>query len=321
MRHTALISILALLLALPAFAWDEAGHRQIADIAWLKLNEKAKAKIKIILKNGDPKFQPVSEKESDVREAFRQASVYADVIKFNRTTKYEPIIDEMNRLFFVTKEPNPSDNEDKLCKTWHYYDIPIRTKLGKIEPKESNALRAMDEARAQLKDLQRAERPDYRMQAWWLYWLLHVSGDLHQPLHCCSSFEYHAEGDDGGNKLMVRVPPSERNVRLHGYWDGGISKAIAEDRKAGFNPHVELVSMRWSEDKKLQPSRSAARHQNVKNWVRDGARMADREVYPGLKPDQPIPNGYEEKCIQISRKQAVLAGYRLANDLNAILGK
>src|SRR3569623_924267 len=116
-----------LCLASRVWAWDAAGHMQVADIAWSKLTPKAKCEVTAILMQGDPKFRPASDKEADVRDAFRHAAVYPDVIKGDRTTQYEDIIPKMNALFFVLSKPDPK-GEFILCKTWHYYDAPIRDK-------------------------------------------------------------------------------------------------------------------------------------------------------------------------------------------------
>ncbi len=51
-----------------------------------------------------------------------------------------------------------------------------------------------------------------------LRYLLHLVGDIHQPLHgatrCTAA---HPEGDRGGNDFKVKG-----EVNLHSYWDGGV---------------------------------------------------------------------------------------------------
>jgi hypothetical protein len=300
-----------------ARAWDAAGHMQVADIAWTRLNDRAKKEITTILMEGDPKFRPVSLSEADVRDAFRKASTFPDVIKGNRNTSYEEIIGTMNVLFFVTTKPDPNDNEDNLCKTWHYYDIPIHDK-GKHAPKESNALAALTRARAELARLEHAAMPDRKMQCWWLYWIEHVVGDLHQPLHCVSNYAIEPEGDAGGNKFMIQIP-GRSGGRLHGYWDGGIARAVGVDREQGLSPNVEEVSMRWITEN--APSRSAASDLKVMSWIKAGAALADKAVYQGIEPDQAPSAEYEKAQIALCKRQAVLGGYRLAALLNGVLGK
>jgi hypothetical protein len=48
-----------------------------------------------------------------------------------------------------------------------------------------------------------------------LVWMLHIVGDLHQPLHATAMFclDLPANGDRGGNKVMVTTPTSSTLVR------------------------------------------------------------------------------------------------------------
>jgi len=323
LKHLVTTTLGLLCLGSRVLAWDAAGHRQVADIAWAKLTPHAKSEITAILMAGDPQFRPVSDKEEDVREAFRKSATFPDVIKGDRTTQYEDIIPKMNLLFFTTEKPDPANSEDVLCKTWHYFDVPIRDKGNHPAP-ESNALNALKMARTEIAKLERAPVKDRKMQAWWLYWTEHIVGDLHQPLHCVSSYEYETEkGDAGGNRIQVITDPAQpdRKNRLHGYWDGGIARAIGEDRQNNLSPTVEEVSARWSADPMLKPTGKSASNLDVKSWIMAGAKQADTLVYKDLKPDGPLPAGYAEMQVRLCKQQAVLAGARLANMLNSLLGK
>lgn len=315
-----LFIIASLCLGVSAFAWDATGHMQIADIAWTKLSPHAKAEIIAILNAGDPAFRPASQTDADQRAAFRKAAVYADVIKGDRTTQYESIIPEMNLTFFKTVKPNPSNNEHSLCKTWHYYDTPVRDK-GKHPPEDSNALNALTLAREKLASLEKDKSPDRKMQCWWLYWIEHVTGDLHQPLHCVSSYEFFPDtGDAGGNRIRVIDPARpERPSALHGYWDGGITHAIAQDRTAGLAVTPEDITKRWCDDKAVKPAKKDASDLKIAHWIKTGAELADKVVYADLKQNSTLTPEYAKAQIELCRKQAVLAGTRLAEVLNAAL--
>ena len=61
-----------------------------------------------------------------------------------------------------------------------------------------------------------------------LAWLLHLVGDIHQPLHCSSRVtpdEALPRGDAGGNTFRL-----DDNRNLHGYWDRILGEAIAPAR-------------------------------------------------------------------------------------------
>jgi len=303
-----------------ALAWDATGHMQIADIAWTKLSPHAKLAVIAILEAGDPGFRPVSSSDADRRAAFRKAATYCDVIKGDRTTQYESIIPEMNLTFFKKHPPDPNNNEDNTCKTWHYYDTAIRD-MGSHPAEDSNALNALTLAREKLASLDKGGSPDRKMQCWWLYWIEHVTGDLHQPLHCVSSYEFFPDkGDAGGNLLMITDPARpDRPSRLHGYWDGGITHAIALDRAAGLPVTPEDITKRWCEDKALKPSGKDAADLKVADWIKAGAVEADKIVYDDLKQNSTLTAEYVAAQIPFCKKQAVLAGTRLAEVINAAL--
>ena len=315
----ALVPILALtLLSSRARAWDATGHQQIADVAWTRLNDKAKKEIAVILMVGDPITRPASMSDADVRAAFRKAAVFPDTIKFTRTTIYEDSLDAMNRMFFVTHPPDPKDNEDNRCKTWHYYDIAIRDK-GTHAPKSSNAIVALARARYDLASIEGSASPDRKMQCWWLTWVEHLVGDLHMPLHCVSSYEFLPNGDAGGNLFLIKTPGSDRPGRLHGNWDGAITQAIAAEKEQGMPATLEDISQRWSQE--FPPASEDVANVDAMSWVKAGAALSDTVVYVGLEQNQELSKGYQQLQGALCKRQAVLAGARLAGILNDALGK
>jgi hypothetical protein len=310
---------LPLLLALipsAVFAWGGDGHSQIADIAWTKLTPAAKTKIAKILEAGEPKFRPTG---GDARDAFRNSATFCDYMKGKTDTVYEDIIPAMNSRF----NPNIASigSEGSRCKTWHYYDVPIRYTGKEPAVDSSNAYVAVNLAISELTKMNSNGIPDSKMACWWVYWIEHIVGDLHQPLHCVSSHEYEADGDAGGNKFLLKSPDAnERSIKLHGFWDGGIGRAIGEEREKGKDPNIEKVSERWSTDANLIPSADQVKDLDVMHWIKAGASLADKIVYGSMKQgDRPDMN-YLAQQSQLCKKQAVLAGFRLAAILNKALG-
>ena len=51
-----------------------------------------------------------------------------------------------------------------------------------------------------------------------MVWLLHLVGDVHQPLHATARFSHDSpEGDRGGNDVLLCGDPCKKN--LHSFWD------------------------------------------------------------------------------------------------------
>ena len=90
---------------------------------------------------------------------------------------------------------------------WHYIDIPVSPDGTPLEPPSPPT--PWIELRRILKESQPTRR------VYDLPWLVHLEGDVHQPLHCTSRFtRSQPKGDQGGN--LVFVMPG-RN--LHAFWD------------------------------------------------------------------------------------------------------
>lgn len=58
------------------------------------------------------------------------------------------------------------------------------------------------------------------LAAYSLPWLIHLAGDVHNPLHTVSRYSKALlKGDRGGNDVWVRSS-SAASINLHAFWDG-----------------------------------------------------------------------------------------------------
>ncbi|RYG30972.1 hypothetical protein EON81_23860, partial [bacterium] len=230
----------------------------------------------------------------------------------------EPYIDGFNRTWLPN--PDPKDREQELCKTWHYYDLPIRYTGKEPGVSESNAINAIAKAQTELGTMN-AKGDSSVLASWWLGWIEHIAGDLHQPLHSTSNYETnHEEGDAGGNGIKLGV--SGRNGRplaLHAYWDEGIDHAKAADDAGRGSTSFEAATERWTKTGKILPASARVQDQNPMDWVKEGAKLADRFVYaPGVANGYVPTPSYNAAQEELCRRQAVLGGMRLAEMLNRI---
>lgn len=307
---------------LTAYAWNADGHRQIADIAWTRLTPAVRARVTKILFGADPASgrRPTDTSDEAVRLAFRIAATFPDDIKRDQDFGYGPLIDSENQAFPVDLPAGSS--EAVRCKTWHYYDTAIRLPAGMPPPPidRSNALVALNRAEGKLRSLSASGR-DVRLQFWYLTWVEHLVGDVHQPLHCVSSYEFSPTGDAGGNLFPLAPDEDGRRQELHFLWDDGITRAAHytgrhEDAAGGY----EAVTAKWETDPTLQPAVAQVKDLSVQDWIADGANLANTRVYTGIaRGDSPSP-AYLSGVESLSKQQTVLAGYRLAAVLNNVLG-
>ena len=315
-RLVLLVILVAGALARRAEAWWESGHEIVALIAWNDLTPEAKAKV-IRLLRAHPDFQAMLTKEQTPeaekdREAFLTGSIWPDLIKVpnNRSIKYNHPI-------------------------WHYVDIPFVVGELKSEPpmpdmkwnpeKEPvNAAQAYAKCIADLgnEKLSDAERGIA------LAWIEHLAGDLHQPLHTAAWFSATLpQGDQGGNLLIVRSGNQVTN--LHSLWDGLLGgsqpfPAIQElsQNLAKAHPRMEFLEQLAAKDVEIWIQ---ARSEEARKYVYLEGTLAwitrDEQSRDHGRPVPELPAGYMDNAKALARKNVVLAGYRLADQLNDLLGK
>jgi hypothetical protein len=327
------------LIAVSAQAWGPMGHRQVADIAWSQLKHETKVAIAKILMAGDTvtargKEQAFSIPNQEITNAFLEQTVrpifdesanWCDVIKGGKSALFEDrIVTDNANSPGVHPPATGNAGEDTRCKSWHYYDKPIAKDPAGHEARESNAIRALGMEEEILAKEANATSPDRKNQAYALYWIEHLFGDLHQPLHCTSNFLLDDKGDAGGNTFKLGIPSPYGNGgtwNLHGYWDSGIDHAIAADANLTGKSAPADVTAAWLTEKVYLPSKSDFQDLNVPGWIDRGWKLAQSNVYKGLEPGGIPDKTYETQHADLCKRQALLAGFRLAEYLNKTLGK
>ncbi|MFM9076154.1 MAG: S1/P1 nuclease [Bacteroidota bacterium] len=129
--------------------------------------------------------------------------------------------------------------------------------------------------------------------------ILHLVGDIHQPLHvgCCD--------DQGGNKVRLKWFREDSN--LHRLWD---SDLIDHTRLS----YTELA------DALPIPGEAAIRKiqgASVRDWATENMKVRDR-VY--LIGDGKLGYEYAYRNMELVNQRLLYAGIRLAGILNAIYG-
>ncbi len=327
-----------------AAAWNGNGHQQVADLAWVKLTHESKLEIAKILASGDSVTRgertndysipapagPISDEylEKVVRPAFRKAATWADDIKGGQSAQYDAKIDADNAASPGVHPPEGDTHrargEDVRCKSWHYYDDPINAPGDKAAhaARDSNAVRALGIVRASLEDQEKGATPSRKEQLYDLFWIEHLFGDLVQPLHCSESYVLKPTGDAGGNGFLTMAPNTFRPgepENLHSYWDAGIDHAIAADATLAAGADIEKVTAAWTADANAAPSDQAVQDLDPMSWVHTGHDLAVKFVYGGIQPMGVPDEAYQKNQNDLCKKQAILAGARMATYLNSVL--
>lgn len=316
-RFNAAIALLVVALGAVALtsraeAWNGAGHMAVAAIAYDNLTPKARKAVDALLRK-HPDYavwvQDVTAARDRGRVAFIQAATWPDDIKWDKRF-YN---DDMPRA--KPKSALQGFPDMKRHKDWHYVDYPYTMdKTPMSAPPKVNALTAIGGLIATIG----SSKGTAAMRSYALPWLIHLVGDLHQPLHCIDRFsKEHPKGDRGGNEFKVSGSARE----LHAFWDNLLGKrkdiptvTAVEARLAGVYGPGKARALQPVMLKTLDPTR----------WARESRDTARKFVY-SLKEGTPghpvkITPAYQTRAAAIADERISLAGYRLARILNNALG-
>ncbi|HRI45164.1 MAG TPA: S1/P1 nuclease [Fimbriimonadaceae bacterium] len=278
----AFLTFSAVLIAAAGHGWIETGHMVVAAIAEKGLNARAKARVSELVKIGT----------DDRTNTFVTCGVWADDVKSSKD------------------------------RDWHYINIFFRRdgKPADMEPPEENVVWAIRRFTKVLGDA-KASRDD-RAEA--LRYLVHFVGDVHQPLHAVSEVSTAwPSGDRGGNDFNIGPVSgwSERPLtNLHALWDFGCGAFLPVRRPLNAKGKDRIDQLATEIMKEVPRAKlSGLAERDPMKWARESHELAKREAY-SLQRGRPVPETYLSKGRATCRRQAALAGHRLADLLNRVLG-
>jgi len=206
--------------------------------------------------------------------------------------------------------PDTIRNQQPETKPFHFVDIPLEAD-GPLKPPLPDPPHVISQI-AEFTQLLIDGQGNAEEKVNGLSWLIHMFGDIHQPLHCVERFnEFHRRGDSGGNGFKLRG----RKNNLHSLWDSSVnvSRAVDEEELAD---EIMQEHTRDSLAADLQIN-------DPERWARAGFSLAKRHAYilveDPANPPRP-PADYLRKMERVGRRQAALGGYRLSNRLAEIFG-
>jgi len=145
--------------------------------------------------------------------------------------------------------------------------------------------------------------PEERLVA--LKFVLHLVGDLHQPLHAADNH------DAGGNRKRV-VANGFRPSNLHHFWDTEFVERLGTDPREVATTVIATIS---------DPQRQAWSRGTVSDWAMESFGLARKDAY-GLLPEPSgrgvyvLDDRYIDGAVQDVRLQLSRASVRLAVVLN-----
>jgi hypothetical protein len=314
-RLTSLAMVLTIWGGAPIRAWNGHGHMLVAYLAYQQLSVAQQGKAGELLKAIKPatilhEFQnkvatlPVADQPAAL---FALAATWPDRIRSANGYSDDGVPGSRGER---PQGPTSSQNTgyaDKLHhKYWHFVDQPF-TRDGSPLPSAvvPNASERIGIFRTTL-----ASSASLNLRSYDLVWLLHLVGDIHQPLHATTRVsKSQPNGDAGGN--LVHLCTSPCRDELHGFWDG--ASGASDD-----------VAMVIQQGKSMHAATGApAADLDPKTWANESFALAKGDVYTtpvgeGAGPFTLTP-GYTQKAQKIADERISLAAARLANILKADL--
>ena len=271
---------IGILFSFSCYSWNNIAHMVVANIAYERLQPKTRLKVDKMVSDLATEYPNITQ--------FTQIAPWPDALRAQRLNAFNH---------------------------WHYIDYAFSTDGTPLKNlvDSDNIIWVINQIEPLIKNTNANPFEHGRFLAF----LVHVVGDIHQPLHTVSriSVEY-PDGDRGGNLYRVRYPSgSGQLVNLHKLWDEGFNLFTGSQSQSNVLAISHMITEQYPEEE----FGSQVNDLNPENWASEGMKLSANFVYS--TPENQRPNDeYVNKAKTIVEQRVALAGYRLANLLNSMLG-
>ena len=183
---------------------------------------------------------------------------------------------------------NPSYDQFKI---WHYVNMPLDKKYCEIKHQGDNIVIAINKCITALQQ----DKISNEQKIFHLKFLIHLVGDIHQPLHVGRKEDY------GGNKIYVEF--FRNNTNLHRVWDTD----MINNFQMSYTELSDYLQSYKKEDFKQGDAIC---------WANESQEIA-KKVYE-TKVGSQLSYDYIYNNFYIVKDRLYRAGIRLANLLNSI---
>lgn len=290
----------------------------VAELAWRGLSPAQHAAISKLLRS-HPHY-------SLLLEAGLPAGVDHDEWVFLRAATWPDLV----RPAQPGQPPKPASITQYHRPEWHFINLPFvlavdqpAINVAQHQPSTTNIVERLQALERSLQ----SKRVSRKNRAIALCWMLHLVGDVHQPLHCVSWFspEFHGKsGDAGGNAVAIK--PHNAAVKLHSYWDELLGSSenysviqhaanristnavLAEAQLPEIGPHSSYAS--WAQESFQYAVTNAYLIGNL-NHASYKASISAMDV-PALNAD------YASQSLALAQRRVAVAGIRLGRKLGQL---
>lgn len=309
-RLTASTLLLIFALSVSSYGWSDTGHMAVAFVAYQNLNPQARARVDALVRL-NPRFSiwsgmiPAGTSAKKKRMMlFMIAATWPDQIKGDGLHHADGPAGGNRPPNDGTAAANIGYSDTAMHKYWHFIDEPFSPDGTTLQNASvPNAETQIAVFRAVLA----SNSPD-PLKSYDLMWLLHLVGDVHQPLHCTSRFtQGQPNGDDGGNGVTVLSGTVTK--KLHAFWDGLLGTSSAPQAAVTVGQTLPAANA------------GLAGNLDPRVWITESFAAAKSTAYKqppigvGSGPFT-ITSTYRNAALALAKQRVALGGARLANILN-----
>lgn len=360
--------LLGFVTAPAARAWHGPGHMLVAGIAWedLKKRNPAKAaKIQVLLEpmtsiNVFPLPEQTAAEGDDEKALWLvcYAATWPDEVRQRpKDPALRKLPSEHRAMWHFYNDPIPvnftlTDAVKRQLDVNLQMELPPNFQGNPDDVKDLNAVQAI----AYQKRILANHNASAREKAVAVCWLLHIVGDLHQPLHTTTMVRRQPDGsfvtDRGGN--LVWLSPGRRSENnLHSHWDGLFDEELQLQEDAGGHAGREIdfhalshrIEAFLDDPDLLKDIERDVDLLDPGTWIVEGRNMTIKDVDtrqiqrrarnlansvtitrpPPNKPEtsftslnKPLSAEYDERALDDAEHRVLLAGLRLSRMLEAV---
>ncbi len=259
------LTALAITVGLPAqkaLAWGDLGHALVGALAEENIKPTTKDFVRSVMG-----IEPLA-----------VSAVFPDHVRDDRR--------------FGEKTPKGGDkaNNSHDFGDYHFCEIPPGFTYDSKPKKDiKDCYGAIVKATEVLKDTTPQYSRELKMLA--LRYLVHVMGDIHQPLHVGTGH------DVGANTCLVKWQNSNKPINFHSFWDTDLVEflgasygdtAPGEPKRKAARYQGEYVSAMKSVHPELftEQAKTDAYKGTLKDWLMESQQIRDGGVYPEVNPDK-----------------------------------
>ena len=191
-----------------------------------------------------------------------------------------------------------SDSIWNHASPWHYVDLPGHMEREKFieELKKLPGKNLYTQIPAMLVELKDISLPVVKRRVA-MYFLIHLIGDLHQPLHVGR------DEDAGGNKIVVYW--FDKKTNLHTLWDS----MLIEFQQYSYTEYAKLLNI--ADENRVKAWQSGS----LEEWFYESHVVSD-SIYDATPNESKLSYKYNYQFQKIVEEQLLKGGVRLAALLN-----